>query len=60
MTPDQLTHALKHREVTSIGLASALSAVNPIDAYVLIYKAVANWSGACVCFIIFFEKYCTI
>lgn len=60
VTPDQLAPTLKHREVEPIGLASALSAANPIVAYVLIYKGDANWLGACVCFIIFFEKHYTV
>lgn len=43
VAPDQLTHTLKHREVTSIGLASALSVATPIGTYVLIYEGCVNW-----------------
>lgn len=53
---DQLVSALKLREEAPIGLASAPCVANPIDAYVLNFKGGANWSGTCVCFVIFFKN----
>lgn len=51
--PDESSFALKLREETSIGLASPPSVVKSIGACVLSFKGGTNWSGTCVCFVIF-------
>lgn len=51
---NQLTTALKFKEVTFIGFVYAPSVVTPIDTYVLGLSVVINWLDTGVVCVMFF------
>lgn len=50
--PDELAPTLKFKEEAPIELAYAHGVTNPIGAGM---RGGDKWSGACVCYVIFFE-----